>query len=548
MNMPNSRLVRTTSSALWAAYGDSLGFITELTNESGLKHRTGQSVVTTTIPWKRKIGGKFGPTIDLPAGTYSDDTQLRLCTSRSIMGNGDFDVETFAKIEIPVWNGYALGAGRGCKAAALSLSKSEVTWYSNFFQSSNGSMYLMGGGNGAAMRIQPHVWCSKDLSKLDYIADVVKNSICTHGHPRGILGAVFHAQCLAYSLNTCKVSEPEQWSLFTNNLRAVEDIIKSDEALNIFWLPRWEKEVGKSIRHAIIDVIEEFNIDIEKFRENIYENNNTPEQNYHHFLNEIGAFEDSQRGSAVKTSLLAAAATVIFRNVEPETALAAIANELNSDTDTIATMTGALIGSVYESYPSAEIQDREYIINESERLYNISCAVAQPSFRYPDLYGWKAPKSMLEIVGLVDNQLAIAGLSKYDELSQPISGPGKNTSQWQWVRLSFGQTTLVKRREDVAKLDKGNYPVSQEISGSQSTSPTNLEIKFDIDSDIDNTETSDNVTISDITDIVIKSGFNDEVIGYHLKSIARKKGVEGAIAFSAIISKAIISRDKKKLG
>ena len=113
---------RIINSALWAAYGDALGFMTELTNVAGLKHRTGQEYITSTVPWKRRIGGKFGATVDLPQGTYSDDTQLRLATSRAIRGDGEFDVEVFAKIELPVWTTYALGAGRGSKAAVSSLS------------------------------------------------------------------------------------------------------------------------------------------------------------------------------------------------------------------------------------------------------------------------------------------------------------------------------------------------------------------------------------------------------------------------------------------
>lgn len=59
--------------------------------------------------------------VDLPAGCYSDDTQLRLATSGSILGDAHFDVETFAKVELTIWPSYALGGGRGTKAAAAVL-------------------------------------------------------------------------------------------------------------------------------------------------------------------------------------------------------------------------------------------------------------------------------------------------------------------------------------------------------------------------------------------------------------------------------------------
>ena len=47
-------------SALWAAYGDAVGFISELSDEKKLLWRASTSRIITTIPWKRKIGGQFG--------------------------------------------------------------------------------------------------------------------------------------------------------------------------------------------------------------------------------------------------------------------------------------------------------------------------------------------------------------------------------------------------------------------------------------------------------------------------------------------------------
>lgn len=121
------------SSALWAAAGDALGSVTELADEGARSHRTGSSGLHQTIDWQIGIGGRFGPTVVLPAGTYSDDTQLRLAVSRAIRGTGELDVAAFAKVELPVWLSYALGAGRGTTAAANNLRKQGVAWFSNFF-------------------------------------------------------------------------------------------------------------------------------------------------------------------------------------------------------------------------------------------------------------------------------------------------------------------------------------------------------------------------------------------------------------------------------
>ena len=80
---PLARREAVRNSALWAAYGDALGFISELApTVAALGRRIGRDRVDELQPWKRRIGGKFGVELELPAGVYSDDTQLRLATSR----------------------------------------------------------------------------------------------------------------------------------------------------------------------------------------------------------------------------------------------------------------------------------------------------------------------------------------------------------------------------------------------------------------------------------------------------------------------------------
>lgn len=215
--MSESRLKRTVSSALWSAYGDALGFPTELASEEVVKKRVGQIRSARTGQWKRMVGGKFGAEVTLPAGSYSDDTQLRLSTSRAISGQGYFDVEAFAKIEMPVWQIYALGAGRGSKAAASSLGNRSTAWFSNFFKG-----YESGGGNGAAMRIQPHVWAASKLDdKPSYLVDVIRNAICTHGHMRGIAGAVVHAVSLAHVLQHGRMASDIDWLRYSEDRKSV---------------------------------------------------------------------------------------------------------------------------------------------------------------------------------------------------------------------------------------------------------------------------------------------------------------------------------------
>lgn len=261
--MSNYRKEATINSALWAAYADALGFITELAKSKGtIKTRSGSEVILDTLPWKRKLDGIYGTQVQLPAGAYSDDTQLRLSTSRAINGSGYFDVEAFAKCELPVWLSYALGAGRGTKIATNNLIKKSVNWFSNFY-SSKESRYVYGGGNGAAMRIQPHVWAATDLHDLEtYIVDVIRNSVVTHGHPRAIAGAMLHSLSLARVLRQEKLSVDTLKDDARICSRA-SFFVAQDDMLETFWSNQWEAESAKSLDYAFSEVADELINDLE---------------------------------------------------------------------------------------------------------------------------------------------------------------------------------------------------------------------------------------------------------------------------------------------
>ncbi len=122
------------NSMLWAAYGDALGFMAEECDERTLKSRTrGLGYLKWLVKWRRKVGGPYGIFVELPAGCYSDDTQLRLAVCRSLREDGSFDFDSFSKIEAPVFLSYRLGVGMGTKTAAKSLRKQRVRWNDNFF-------------------------------------------------------------------------------------------------------------------------------------------------------------------------------------------------------------------------------------------------------------------------------------------------------------------------------------------------------------------------------------------------------------------------------
>lgn len=180
------------------AIGDAMGWPYELRAKNAQKTPVAKDIFAE---WSRHCSRPCWHTEKILPGEYSDDTQLTLSVARSIIA-GNWE-EQLIKKELPFWLNYERGGGRTLLHSARSHKNGVLPW-----QSKNASDYFNAGGNGAAMRILPHVVAnanSSDLSEL--ITVVIKNAIMTHGHPRAILGATCYAFALDYLLNKKSVLE-----------------------------------------------------------------------------------------------------------------------------------------------------------------------------------------------------------------------------------------------------------------------------------------------------------------------------------------------------
>lgn len=540
---------RVVRSALWAAAGDALGWISELTDSRGLTRRTRGKTLSKTIKWKRRIGGMSGPDITFPAGSYSDDTQLRLAVSRSIRGDGRFDVEAFAKVELTVWPAFALGAGRGSKAAASNLQKRDVNWFSNFFSSARGPSYVQAGGNGAAMRIQPHVWRHAGR-RSEYLRDVVRDAIVTHGHVYGICGAVFHADCVASALTSMRSPSFDDWRRFARGFAEVEKVITADVQLRRFWLGAWEAASGKSLSVALGEATDEMMGDIDRLKSVPLE----MDVSFSRAVDELDG-RGRRQGTGTNTALAAAYAAWLLEAEPVEKALSVIAKEIGSDTDTIATMAGAILGANADSEPAWEIQDREYIVGEARRLAKVSGGELMSSFIYPDLADWNPPSLQTDVLGRIEDRVGISGLGR-GELVEEAGSSG--TFGWSWVRLDFGQTVLCKHKKlGLPELAKTQYlSVSMAHSGLVTSQSELLGVgggvsKFDgrrLRQEVvssPNIASYESMSLDELTDVVISSGFDDGVVGKAFNACLRSSSpLDRCVAFAAIVSKALQARKR----
>ncbi len=517
--------MRVRCSMLWAAYGDALGFISELTDRKGLERRTHGKPLDQLMAWRRRVGGRQGIEVGLPPGCWSDDTQLRMAVSRSMTGRG-FDVETFARIELPVWPSYALGGGRASKAAAKNLGKPRTLWYANTFPG-----WVDAGGNGAAMRIQPHVWASKDRED-DFLLDVVSDSVCTHGHPRAIVGACFHAATLAHCLRLGSVPDLHECHHIAARIEAWYLPIEAHPNLGSTWMELWQDTARMSFEkewHAAIGELHQAIGDaagcVDKAKRT--------DAAYQEIVDRLGLTDSRQRGSGILTTVAAVALAAAARDAHEAVVVAA--NAVGTDTDTIATMTGALMGACKSAgLPPEEPLDSDYLQSEARRLAALSRGEPVEAHTYPDILTWTAPRAQADALARDGGRLVVEGLGPVEEIGADIVRAASDDFGWQWVMTAFGQTLLVKRRPKLQELSEGNKFELPTMTRLEALNRRSSSVQKDSSSPPPR-PLDRGVCVDDAIDHARKNISEDDALGYTVRRVAR----DGTIADLAALVTAL---------
>lgn len=524
----------TVRSALWAAWGDALGFPIELVKSPGLlRERIGSDRAELPTRWRRRVGGRGGPTVALPAGTYSDDTQLRLAVARCIRGSGRFDAEAFSKIELPIFLSYELGAGRATRAAAHALMRNGVRWHSNFFVDRDVA-YVNGGGNGAAMRIQPHVWAAPDYRAGAYLPGLLRDAVTTHGHPRGILGAAWHALALGTALRSGEIPGPAVWLEMVRSLTRVPARMEADERLGERWIPQWQTTTGEPFAAAMLAVVDEC-AELTTLAAEATREGGSLENRYAALARAAGGMRPATRGSGTVSAMLSLWLAWSAAD-DPPRGIRAAANLRGSDTDTVATMTGALLGAVATDEPPGELLDRDLHIRSAERLDRLREGIHGVSdFPHPDTLGWDPPRTLSDAVGTVEGSLAVFGLGPCRAGSKPMPGDTQKDLAWQWLETEFGQSLLIKRRSEIAALPPMALPRQRRVVPPESEGA-------DISIAAGEARLPDQV--DEALSLVIERNFDELTIGRLVLHLGTGRGgATRAKTFAGMVTRALNARD-----
>ena len=309
------------------AIGDALGWPNEIRSKSKSKNAGGGD---NFVAWIRRNNKPCYHDEKILPGEYSDDTQLTLSVARSIIvGNWE---KFFSEKELVFWLKYERGGGKALLNAAKLYKDGVLPW-----QSKRAPNYFNAGGNGAVMRILPHVISQHKISpSTDLMSDIIKNSILTHGHPRAILGATCYAFALDYLLKKKNVlSYGELVSAVIDGQRVWGSYPDS----NIFseWLNAanqyfdYQKE-WNNVLSSMLTQLDFIKASLKKGL--ILEDSNV--------LTQLGCY--SKISGAGDVAILAAIYLVSRYANNPVLGMKVPASSVGIDTDTIASITGGLLG------------------------------------------------------------------------------------------------------------------------------------------------------------------------------------------------------------
>lgn len=309
------------------AIGDALGWPNEIRSKNKSKDAGGGD---NFVAWIRRNNKPCYHDEKILPGEYSDDTQLTLSVARSIIvGNWE---KFFSQKELVFWLKYERGGGKALLNAAKLYKDGVLPWQSKWAPD-----YFNAGGNGAVMRILPHVISQDKISSsTDLMSDIVKNSILTHGHPRAILGATCYAFALDYLLKKKNVlSYGELVSAVIDGQRVWGSYPDS----NIFseWLNAANQyfDYQKEWNNALSSMLTQLDFIKASLKKGlILEDSNV--------LTQLGCY--SKISGAGDVAILAAIYLVSRYANNPVLGIKVPASSVGIDTDTIASITGGLLG------------------------------------------------------------------------------------------------------------------------------------------------------------------------------------------------------------
>lgn len=444
---------KARAAMLWAACGDALGWPVE---------PRGQRVGGTAsleprlsfIEWSRREGGAHAPFQRLvPAGAYSDDTQLMLAVARSVR-RGDAWREHLTQFELAAWPLYEMGGGGAVKSAAQGWAKGEAPWERK--RDADRHRYFRAGANGVAMRILPHVIHGAGDNRFDAISErIVADGLTTHGHPRALVGALSAGYAMWSALRwKGRVGYGEMIDDCLGERRAWSRL--PDHAFPADWEAAASRSLEGSYEKLWSRTCDEMEGLLIRCREAIDRGSIVRDGEV---LEDLGAF-GQEGGAGTRT----AAVAIYFSSryaARPAAGMLAAAFARKSDTDTIACVTGAILGAFTGD---DRVEGLAPGLLDAEYIYRLADQIAAGDVDDRERIRWpsKMKRKVLGELGELQPGGAISlplfGDSTVSAVERPESRSANEVTIW-WLSTELGQTLPVTR---IRKLTAGERASSDD--------------------------------------------------------------------------------------
>jgi ADP-ribosylglycohydrolase/catechol 2,3-dioxygenase-like lactoylglutathione lyase family enzyme len=354
----NFKMSKVVGALLGAAYGDALGWPNERRDKTKVAKPL-QARLHEFRKWSRRSGGRFFPHEEIiKEGEYSDDTQLMLCICRSLSRGGVW-WDYFTQVELPFWSAYERGGGGATKRAVDAWLDGVAPWSPNR-KSQDIKRYFDAGGNGVAMRILPHVLFLGEKDFPEIALNIFLDGVATHGHPRALLGALVYGFALWTAFRKdSKLAYGELVEVLINKVD-IWSTIPNFKSI----LPEWGRQAERNLQNYT-NVWELTKIEIMKSLDICQSELAKGALSFDdEVLKKLECFNTKISGAGTVAAM--AALYLSSRHAaDPISGVVKAAFALGSDTDTIASMTGGLLGCVngsdWLSSVKQGIQDVSYI-------------------------------------------------------------------------------------------------------------------------------------------------------------------------------------------
>ena len=446
------------------AAGDALGWPQEIAR----RERRGTAGVSPGLEfrtWTRRNGGQFHAYDEIiRAGEYSDDTQLTLAVARSRTNHGADWWKAFMRVELPLWTLYERGGGGATKRAARAWVDGSSPWQSR--KADVVRRYFDAGGNGVAMRVLPHaLFLAGQDDPTVLVHDVVRDGTATHGHPRALVGATAYAyaawslarrgQTLGFGeLLDLLLEERHGWGVFPDPQRGSGT-----------WFAAANRVSNEPYERLWDRTVDEMRQLLEKARNGIRAGALADDRAV---LDDLGCFG---RFKGAGTVTAAAAAYLAARHAaQPAQGVLRAAFERGADTDTLAAVTGGLLGCLagdeWLPAPWLDVQDAAYLRRIAGRIARGPSGADQRPVERP-----ATPRSILaDLARNGDHEVALGDSTRVQVTALPEPRPlSKSIAVHAWrLRTPDGQTLYV------TKVDRLNRKTEAGRAGATSSHQPSL--------------------------------------------------------------------------